>query len=53
MLSSLIATCKRLGLDPFAYLRDLFGRIGSHPQARLSELLPDGSKADRPAVTEP
>jgi len=41
VLSTLIATCKRLGLDPFAYLRDLFGRIGSHPQSRLAELLPD------------
>ena len=41
VLSSFIATSKRLGLDPFAYLRDLFGRIGSHPQSRLAELLPD------------
>jgi hypothetical protein len=40
-LTSLIATCKRLGMDPFAYLRDLFGRISSHPQSRLAELLPD------------
>jgi len=39
VLSSLIATSKRLGLDPFAYLRDLFGRISSHPQNRLAELL--------------
>jgi hypothetical protein len=29
LLTSLIATCKRLGMDPFAYLRDLFGRIVS------------------------
>jgi hypothetical protein len=41
VLSSLIATSKRLSLDPFAYLRDLFGHIGSHPQSRLAELLPD------------
>ena len=40
VLSSFIATCKRLGLNPFAYLRDLFARIGSHPQSRLAELLP-------------
>jgi hypothetical protein len=41
VLSSLIATSKRVGLDPFAYLRDLFARISSHPQSRLAELLPD------------
>jgi transposase len=41
VLSSLIASSKRLGLNPFAYLRDLFERISSHPQSRLAELLPD------------
>ncbi len=41
VLSSLIATSKRLGLNPFAYLRDLFERISRHPQSRLAELLPD------------
>jgi hypothetical protein len=41
VLTSLIATCKRLHVDPFAYLRDLFARISDHPQNRLAELLPD------------
>jgi transposase len=41
VLSSPIATCKRLAIDPFAYMRDLFGRIAAHPQQRLEELLPD------------
>jgi transposase len=45
VLTSLIATAKRLALDPFAYLRDLFERISSHPQSRLAELLPDQWKA--------
>jgi len=49
VLSSLIATCKRLGVDPFAYLRDVFERISSHPQSRLGELLPDQWKT-APAV---
>lgn len=40
-LSSLIATCKRLRIDPFAYLRDVFQRVAAHPQQRLDELLPD------------
>jgi transposase len=41
VLSSLIATCKRLRLEPFTYLRDLFTRISAHPHHRLDELLPD------------
>jgi transposase len=41
VLTSLIATAKRLGIDPFAYLRDVFARISSHPMNRLAELLPD------------
>lgn len=41
VLSTLIATCKRLRIDPFSYLRDLFTRIAAHPQNRLDELLPD------------
>ena len=45
VLSSLIATCKRHHIDPFAYLRDVFARISAHPQSRLAELLPDQWKA--------
>jgi hypothetical protein len=41
VLTTLIATCKRLHIDPFAYLRDIFERISSHPKNRLGELLPD------------
>ena len=40
-LSTLIASCKRLRIEPFAYLRDLFTRISTHPHHRLDELLPD------------
>ena len=32
VLTNLIATCKGLRIDPFAYLRDTFRRIISHPQ---------------------
>ena len=37
---SIVAT-DRHRIDPFAYLRDVFARISSHPQNRLEELLPD------------
>jgi len=45
ILTSFIATCKRLRLDPFAYLRDIFEHISAHPANRLAELLPDQWKA--------
>ena len=41
ILFSVVVSCKLVGVDPFAYLRDLFARISSHPQSRLAELLPD------------
>jgi transposase len=45
ILTSITASCKRLGIDPFRYLRDILQRISSHPKARLDELLPDRWKA--------
>jgi len=50
VLNTLIATCKRLRVDPFAYLRDLFARIAAHPRARLDELLPDRWQLPRSAA---
>jgi hypothetical protein len=41
ILTSLIGTCKRLHIDPFAYLLDVFDRISAHPDSRVDELLPD------------
>jgi transposase len=41
VLTSLIATCKRLHIDAFAYLRDVLTRIAAYPKKRLEELLPD------------
>jgi hypothetical protein len=37
---SLIETCKLNGVDPFAYLRDVLGRIADHKINRVDELLP-------------
>lgn len=41
VLTSITATCKRLRIDPFEYLRDIFQRINTHPQKHLEDLLPD------------
>ena len=51
ILTSLIATCKRQHVEPFAYLRDLFTRISTHPQHQLDDLLPDRWQAARSAPT--
>lgn len=39
-LASLVATCEANGVNPEAYLADVLLRLGSHPAARLDELLP-------------
>jgi transposase len=49
VLTSFITTCKRVDIDPFAYLRDVFARISAHPANRINELLPDKWKAARAA----
>lgn len=52
VLYSVAGTCRRLGLDPFAYLRDALRRIPALPMGRLDELLPDRWAAER-AVAVP
>jgi hypothetical protein len=37
---SLISTCRLSGIDPEAYLRDIFARIADHPINRIGDLLP-------------
>ncbi len=50
VLFSFTATCKVLGIDSFAYLRDVLGRLPSHPAERLEELLPHRWKAAQKAA---
>lgn len=40
ILRTVVATCQRVGIDPFLWLRDVLSRIATHPITRLAELLP-------------
>jgi len=51
ILTSITATCRRLRVDPFEYLRDIFQNISTYPQNNLDDLLPDKWKAARVAAT--
>lgn len=47
ILFSLTETCKGLGVEPWAYLRDVLDRVSTHPASRIDELLPDRWEAIR------
>ena len=40
VLRSFVASCKRCGVEPFTWFRDVLSRIATHPVNRLSDLLP-------------
>lgn len=46
-LFSLTATCEANGVEPIAYLTDVLSRIGSHPAAKLDDLLPHNWQQSR------
>ncbi|MFO0951551.1 MAG: transposase domain-containing protein [Isosphaeraceae bacterium] len=48
-LLSLVQSCKNLGNEPFAYLRDVLGRVSTHPNSRVGDLLPDRRVLPGPA----
>lgn len=50
---SFTATCKHLGIDTFAYLRDVLERLPSQSSDRLEELLPHRWHASRLASLAP
>jgi hypothetical protein len=47
ILYSLIESCKRLDVEPYAYLRDVINRVSTHPMSRIRELTPRGWKEAR------
>jgi hypothetical protein len=52
-LLSLVATCRRLQMDSFLYLRDVFTRLPGLPAARLEELLPNRWLEAHPEARHP
>ena len=48
VLRSFVASCQRAGVDPFAWFRDVLGRIATHPVNRVTELLPHNWAAAKP-----
>jgi transposase len=40
VLRSFVASCQRVGVDPFVWFKDILSRIAGHPITRLAELLP-------------
>jgi transposase len=40
VLRSLVASCQRVGVDPFTWLKDVLSRVPTHPITRVAELLP-------------
>lgn len=50
---SLIETCKRHAVDPFAYLRDVLERVSTHPARDIAALLPPNWKKAQEAIPHP
>lgn len=40
VLRSLVASCQRVGIEPFSWLKDVLSRVATHPITRITELLP-------------
>lgn len=37
---TLVESCKKAGVDPYAYLKDVLVRVATHPASRIDELIP-------------
>jgi transposase len=51
VLYTFTSTCRRLGVEPWAYLKDVLTRLPTTPQEQLPELLPDRWQAARTPTT--
>ena len=44
ILRSFTASCQRVGVEPFAWFKDVLSRIATHPINRIAEFLPHNWK---------
>jgi len=47
IFASIVASCNRHGIDPFAYLKDVFSQLAADSQVDLEKLLPDKWQKER------
>ena len=52
-LASFTSTCRRLEIDPWAYLKDVITRLPLTPADQLDDLLPDSQRAAEAATPAP
>ena len=52
VLYSLVVSCKRLRIDPYAYLRDVIATVATYPNKRIAELTPRAWAAARAPQSE-
>lgn len=50
ILYSIVETCRRQGIDPYRYMRDVLEKLATWPQRRIAELTPRGWKQAFPAL---
>ncbi len=50
VLYSIVESCRRLRLDPFAYIRDVLPRLASHPARQVEQLTPAGWRTTFPEI---
>ncbi len=50
---SIIETCKRLGINPFAYMKDVLSRFPSAKTSQIDDFLPDRWLALKDAESQP
>jgi hypothetical protein len=53
VLFSFASPCQRLGVEPWAYLRDVLTRLPAAPAGQFGDLLPDRWQAARQAEGNP
>ena len=51
IIYSLLATCRKHGVNPYEYLRDVLDRVSTHPASAVADLLPQNWKPLPPAST--